>query len=467
VLGNILKKIKDTFNYGIKSSTALSHGMSFLDYIIGVSINNGSVTLDPKTQKRRELLLNELRLLKESNDKFKRDINSIPELVRSSVLKKTPSDSLKKLFTNLKQLNDNIAVMVKNYNSFKKIFNTVKDAIIAGLPGLPPPVPPRSGPTGPPPPLPPLPPSGGVAPGGAPQQPPAPAPPGPQQPPLPPVPPGSGPSAVASVAAVATMSSIPQFLEEIKQSITDSATLLFGITKQPLQPIPDFVVDQQTATANIRETTKTNIEVPASTIIAMFFQNIERRKGELEQLIQRYNTSKQTLLSNIQHCEDDGIKRDIADVSLREKLTGMREIYDSYVEYARKISVEIQNNIEEIKDDQIDQVVQQNESKELFNLIHVKCQEYSEYITSKMEETETDVGNIRREVDEYTRTRVPELEKNLLKCINDATERLQGQFRQDFSSIQGNLQGMPALFEPGNSLIQEINNLIKELAGIQ
>jgi hypothetical protein len=54
-----------------------------------------------------------------------------------------------------------------------------------------------------------------------------------------------------------------------------------------------------------------------------------------------------------------------------------------------------------------------------------------------------------------------------LKCINKATERLQGQFQKDFSSIQGKMQDMPALFEPGYSLIQTINDLIKELKGIQ
>jgi hypothetical protein len=276
------------------------------------------------------------------------------------------------------------------------------------------------------------------------------------------VPPVSGVSSIG-----AAMSSIPNFLQEIKQSITDSATLLFGIMQVPFQPIPDFVVDEQRATANIRKTTNTNIKVSASTIIAMFFNNIERRKGELEVLIQRYDNSKQRLLSNIQHCEDDGIKRDIADVSLRKKLTDMREIYDSYVEYARNISVEIQNYITEIKDDQIDQLAQQNECKELFNLIHDKCKEYTRYVNSKMQEAETEVEHVSREVDEYTRTRVPELERNLLKCINDKTERLQGLFQQDFSTIQGSLQGMPVLLEPGNSLIREINDLIQELAGIQ
>ena len=263
------------------------------------------------------------------------------------------------------------------------------------------------------------------------------------------------------------MSSIPQFLKEIKQSITDSANLLFGITLQPVQSIPDFVVDQQTATANIGETTKTNIEVPASTIIGMFFDNIQRRKGELDVLIVQYDESKQTLFSNIKHCENDGIKRDIADVSLRKKLKGLIDMYDSYVEYARDISVEIQNYIEEIKDDEIDQVAQQNESKELFNLIHIKCQEYSEYITSKMQEAETELVDMHREVDAYTRTIVPELERNLLECINDKTKKLQDKFQKDFSTIQGSLQGMDALFEPGNSLIPEINDLIQELAGIQ
>jgi hypothetical protein len=74
---------------------------------------------------------------------------------------------------------------------------------------------------------------------------------------------------------------------------------------------------------------------------------------------------------------------------------------------------------------------------------------------------------VRREVDEYTSTRVPELERNLLKCINDKTERLQGLFQQDFSTIQGNLSDMPALLNPSDSLIHDINDLIQELAGIQ
>ena len=452
-LKDILQKIKETFEYGIKSSTTLSNGINCLDYIIGKLIEHSIMSVSDADKKRIKLLLNGLRVLKESNDKFKRDIIAIRELIRSSVLMKTPSEDLKKLFTNLKQLNDNIASMAQNYISFKQIFDKYKAAIIAMLPDVPPPQPPG------PPPLPPVPPSR-VPPTG----PPPPAPPQPpgQPPPLPPVPPVSGVSSIG-----AAMSSIPNFLQEIKQSITDSATLLFGIMQVPFQPIPDFVVDEQRATANIRETTNTNIKVSASTIIAMFFNNIERRKGELEVLIQRYDNSKQRLLSNIQHCEDDGIKRDIADVSLRKKLTDMREIYDSYVEYARNISVEIQNYITEIKDDQIDQLAQQNECKELFNLIHDKCKEYTRYVNSKMQEAETEVEHVSREVDEYTRTRVPELERNLLKCINDKTERLQGLFQQDFSTIQGSLQGMPVLLEPGNSLIREINVLIQNLAGIQ
>ena len=145
----------------------------------------------------------------------------------------------------------------------------------------------------------------------------------------------------------------------------------------------------------------------------------------------------------------------------------MIDTYDGYVESAGEVLVEIRNYITEIKDDKIDQVAQQNESKELFILIHNKCQEYSEYITSKMKDAETEVNDVSIEVGTYTSTIVPELERNLLICINEKTKRLQGKFKQDLLSIQGSLQGMPALFQPGNSLIPEINVLIQKLAGIQ
>jgi hypothetical protein len=303
-LNDILVKIKDTFQYGIYSSTTLSHGINCLNYIIDKSIMLGFVLQSNADKKLMTLLLDGVKVLKESNIKFERDIKAIEMLIRSSVLMKTPSKDLKKLFTNLKQLNDNIAIMAQNYNSFKQIFDKYKVAIIDKLPAVPlppPPVPPPLPSL--PPPGPPLQPPGPPPPGPPPPGPPPPGPPPPGPPPPGPPPPPPPPPASASGAPPAV--SVPDFLKEIDVIIAQTATVMnaamatMGIAQQS----PPLPISRSTpSSANFKKIAETHLRDPATRIKNIFDTYIERKSKDLRLKNNECDKHRDPLVQNIRHC---------------------------------------------------------------------------------------------------------------------------------------------------------------------
>jgi len=486
-LKDILKKIKETFEYGIKSSTTLSNGINCLDYIIGKLIEHSIVSVSDADKKRIKLLLNGLRVLKESNDKFKRDIIAIRELIRSSVLMKTPSEDLKKLFTNLKQLNDNIASMAQNYISFKQIFDKYKAAIIAMLPDVPPPQPPG------PPPLPPVPPSivppTGPPPPAPPQQPPGP-------PPLPPVPPVSGVSSIsghahsggpASSASVvppqlppipisASSPSAPgaslivQFLGEIKKSIEDTATLLHGAIDPAFMgpvTIPDIVDNKIAYSANIRETAEEHILKHVTTIQRDSTLYVNQTITALGKLLQEYTHSKQPLLDNIDHCPDSSIKIGIQENHIEDNINQLTKALNHYKTDVDGARMDIINAIREIEDNRIDDLVNQQTCKTLFETIHNLCDQYVNYTNDRTIQLGRDVHNLTKEVTTYTTDTIQDLEERLLACIQGELEKLTRQFDDDLAAITPKLPELTTTIEYGSTLIEEIDGLLGKLQQLQ
>ena len=517
-LTNILNKIKETFNYGINCSNIIKHGIDGLKYIvdqIGTSL--------PNAKKRIiTLLLNGVEVLNESNDKFRRDIVEIDKLVRDGLIfKTTPGEELKKLFTNLKQLNDNIASMVQNYNSLKKIFNEIQADIIDNLPDVPPPPPPTPPPPPPippslaeqnalqnvqppasggppppptfPPPLPPIPPSLAkqpaahnvppIASSGQPPPPPFPPSsiqpsssssglPSPQAQSMPPQPPPIPISASPPLASV--RAGIDAFLDQIKQSIVNIATL-FQASSTPPPTIQDvnIVVDYNPPySANIMEIANKEILLRANISLDFFERYITRKSSELEPLIQHYNNSKQTLRANIDlnHCPDAAIRAEILNNSLAQRILNITADYNREVDVAseaKKHVQDIQTEIQKIIGEGIDNLANQEICKTLFVSIQTKCNEYVDYINRRIEEIENEVSTVSGEVTTYTTDTIQDLEKRLLACIQGELEKLTRQFDADLAAITPKLQELTTEFDTGTRLIGEIGSLLGELQQLQ
>jgi hypothetical protein len=395
--------------------------MNCLDYIIGESIKSGSIVLDTKTEKRRDLLMNGVRVLKESNDKFKRDIDDIRELVRSSVLKKTPSDSLKKLFTNLKQLNDNIAVMVKNYNSFKKIFNANKDRIIAGLPDVP------------------------------------------------------TMSSLQSQPSPATVDKNIEFLNVLKGKVENTAKLFIpimtNIQGSAYTPnIPDFKYNEgPPSSANIQEVISNVIKEPID-LIKLEFQNYIREKIEIQEI--NFNNSKDKafhLRNQILNCHDEQ-KKSIMSSQIEanvQKITGC-------IEESRKLSMNKSIDLDDIYDEKITEGIEsisdeisdntRGNIENSFNSIYGNCKAFLESFSNKNE-----IDDKFKECDELCNTfntvTIPEIENEILKCIRASIQKKLADAKTKFDPIQEKLAEPAGEFATGitngDGLIQQIDELLQ------
>ena len=512
-LTNILTKIRDTFRCGIRCSNIIKHGIDGLDKIVD---KLGRIM--PNAKKRIiTLLLDGVNVLNESNKKFNRDIMAINVLVKDGLLfKNTPGEELKKLFTNLKQLNDNIASMVQNYNSLKKIFNEIQADIINDLPDVPPPPPPPTPPPPPippslaeqnalqnvqppasggppppptfPPPLPPIPPSlakqaaaHNVPPIASSGQPPPPFPPSsiqpsssssglpsPQAQSMPPQPPPIPISASPPLASV--RAGIDAFLDQIKQSIVDIATLFQRFSTHPptIQNV-NIVVDYNPPySAKIMEIANQEILSRANISLVFFERYITRKSSELEPLIQHYNNSKQTLRANIDlnHCPDAAIRAEILNNSLERRILDITADYNRDVDAASKAKKhvqDIQTEIQKIIGEGIDNLANQETCKTLFVSIQRFCNAYASYINRRIEEIENEVSTVSGEVTIYTTDTIQDLEERLLACIQGELEKLTRQFDADLAAITPKLQELTTEFETGTRLIGEIGRLLGEL----
>jgi hypothetical protein len=246
----------------------------------------------------------------------------------------------------------------------------------------------------------------------------------------------------------------------------DTATSLGNVTDPNLQglvDVPDFEVNYQVNSANIRDTADTYILHPVNTIIEVFNTHITRKNIELHTLLQRYNDSKQDLIDNIAHCSDPGIGAEIQDNKLEQKIVGIKANYDSYVRTATEYEVGIQNEIQEINDTGIDQLENQKTCKELFVSIQTKCNEYADYITGHMSEIDTEVTTAIEEVTTYMRVTIPDLEGKLLTCIQRELEELTRRFDDDLTAITPKLPELTTTFDKGTGLIDEIGGLLQQL----
>ena len=494
MLSNILTKIKITFVNGGKCGDAINFCTKYAEDIfklIDSFISTDFVNTDDK--ERQKKYLNGVVRLYEANIRFKEDIEKINELEKVGFFN-TPVATLKMLLDHLKQLNNNILNMVKNYEQLKKIYDKYRDKLIklyTPKPGvqIPPPLPPippslaeqnavqnvqppaSGGPPPPPhpsipPPVPPVPPSSSGLPLPPPQS--SPPPPSPQssQPPpqLPPIPISASPHSAPGASLIV------RFLGEIKQIVVVTATSLGNVTNPILQGsvnVPDFEVNYQVNSANIRNTADTYILDPVNIILDDFSKLITTKNGELDTLLQRYNNSKQHLIDNIDHCSYPGIGAEIRNTVLASKIVGIKANYDRYVVAARQSSIDILNEILDISDADIDQIENQETCKTLFEQIQTKCNLYAEYITGRMGEIETDVTAVREEVNAYTTTKIPELNGRLLACIQGELEKLTRQFDADFTAIKPKLPELTTTFDKGSKLIDEIGGLLQQLQQLQ
>ena len=459
-LRKILKKIKKTFEYGIKSSTTLTNGINCLDYIIERSI----VSVSDADQKRMKLLLNVLRVLKESNDKFERDIIGTPVLVRSSVLMKTPSEELKKLFTNLKQLNDNLAIMAQNYNSFKQIFDKYKVAIIARLPDVPPPTPPI------PPPLPPVPPTGVSSGAGGPAAPPPPGPApghphGPTAAPVAGIVSGQPPPPPPPPAAASAPPAVPvAFLQEIKRIITQAATALYQVTIPPPPPPSPLNIPQLTFTppssADFKDIARLYLQDVALYIQQKFKTHISETTEELNSKLGKYNDSKKELIENVKHCTYDPFHGENLD-EIGDDYNALIQTYKRYNTQSEYRYNSIVSLVGDIIDTGIDQPQRQIDTRTLFQTLRGNCIAFAEFITEHMKNLEDDVLYFNN----YVTNKIPDLTKRLIACINRSidvttTEIVSGHLDIKFDKL------VPS-FNDGDSVIGEISGLLDELAKLE
>jgi hypothetical protein len=254
-------------------------------------------------------------------------------------------------------------------------------------------------------------------------------------------------------------------LGEIKQIVVDTATSLGKVTDPNLQgsvDVPDFEVDDQANSANIRNTADTYILDPVNTILEFFNTRITIKNSELDTLLQRYNDSKQPLLDNIDHCRESAIGNEIRENSLALKIDDIKAKYDGYVVTARQSSIQILNEILDIN-----QIENQETCKELFVSIQTKCNEYADYITESMTEIKTEVTAVREEVNAYTTTKIPKLNGKLLTCIQRELEELTSKFDADFTAIKSKLPELTTTFDKGSKLIDEIGGLLQLLKQLQ